>query len=320
MIAAGNPVAFLGLDGGIEQAVAEFGRHDAVGLAVDDQKRCADGHDLACRIEPVLDQPAGRQVRVVLGRHVGHRGERRLQDERPHRPLQRRLHGHVDGHAGPQGFAVEDDAFGRNFLFFQEKIHGGAAVGIEAVLGRFPFVATVAAVTGQHDAEAGLHEITCLEPAVSDVSRVAVEDDDGRLPALGRPVPRAQPQAVRRGRGDHLHLGDQAGRRRRHRGVGEIEHAALQDEQRTHEGRIDAHRHNDEIDHALHAPSQVFSFPPADGMPVPISRLSASPVSNGLPPSGRPCRSPRRFRRRRLSWLGNRGTAGRPRRGTNGPG
>jgi hypothetical protein len=71
----------LGSAAALEHAPAVRHRHDAVGIAVEDEQRRIDRHDVVDGVELVQHQQAQGHEPVVQPRNVERRGEGRLQDE-----------------------------------------------------------------------------------------------------------------------------------------------------------------------------------------------------------------------------------------------
>ena len=83
------------------QAATIVDRHDSIVPASDDKQWHSDPLNPIDRLEPVPEKKTHRQKRIVMLSHVGHRCERRSQDERRRRVFD----GEADSHCRSERLA-----------------------------------------------------------------------------------------------------------------------------------------------------------------------------------------------------------------------
>ena len=105
VIGVGKHEERLGSHRGIVQAPTILDGDDAIAPACDDQQRHSDPANPIDRREPVPEKKTHRQKRIVMLSHVGHRRERRSQDERRRWVIGRE----VDRHCSSQRVAEVHD-------------------------------------------------------------------------------------------------------------------------------------------------------------------------------------------------------------------
>ena len=169
--------------------------------------------NLIDRREPVPKKKTHGQKRIVMLSHVGHRCERRSQDERRRRVLD----GEVDGHRGSQRLAEVHDPRRIDVGATGQVRSGGTAVCGEPVLGRSPGIAAVAPIVDEKHLQSVPMERRRQGRPVRSIAGVPVEDQNGdaRRRSGCRDEPAAQPEPVGRLEGHRLDIGqpDFTGRR-----------------------------------------------------------------------------------------------------------
>ena len=181
----------LRLVGAIEDGLAHVDRNNTIAGAVEDEQRCPHLVDHIDRVVAIGHEGLHPHPGIVTLSRVRDRGVGRIEDD----PLDRLGGRHLDGDAGAEALAIDDDLLRPHTLITQPAI-GELRVGDVVRLGRMPGRAAVAPV--------GEHEHTVASAAIEgdpvtpagEIAAVAVEVEQRRLAGSSLRMPGDEPLAI----------------------------------------------------------------------------------------------------------------------------
>ena len=175
VIGVGKHEERLGSGRGIVEASTVLHGHDCIAPACDDQQRHSDPFNLIDRREAVPEKQAHRQERIVMLPHVGHRCERRSQNER----CRRVLNGEADRHGCSQRLAEVHDPRRIDVGATGKIRSGGATICREPALRRRSGIAAVTTIVGEKNLQSVPVERRCQGSPVPSIAGVPVEHHNG---------------------------------------------------------------------------------------------------------------------------------------------